>query len=117
MDLFDAGMLSRGVYIIEGGTSFLSTAHTDDDLDRVIEAAVQTVRELRDGGFWRESSSSVKAPLARTTDFSIAFFGAYADDEEGAYDLVFDASRRADALGFSALWFPERHFHAFGGLS
>ena len=43
IDLFNAGMLARGVYITEGGTSFLSTAHDDRDVSLVIDAAVAAV--------------------------------------------------------------------------
>ena len=45
---FFHGMLDRGVYIapsqFEAG--FVSTAHTDEDIDRTIEAATETLREL-----------------------------------------------------------------------
>ncbi|WP_434462311.1 amino acid adenylation domain-containing protein [Serratia plymuthica] len=54
------------------------------------------------------------APL----EFSLFFFGAAANNErrhEG-YQLVLDAARYADSHGFKAVWTPERHFHAFGGL-
>jgi natural product biosynthesis luciferase-like monooxygenase protein/amino acid adenylation domain-containing protein len=50
--------------------------------------------------------------------FSLYFFGHYpAEFRAGKYDLLFEAARYADRHGFSALWFPERHFHPFGGLS
>lgn len=54
-------------------------------------------------------------PLA----FSLYYF---ASDEGGPRAdaqrrLLFESARFADAHGFSALWAPERHFHAFGGLS
>jgi natural product biosynthesis luciferase-like monooxygenase protein len=54
-------------------------------------------------------------PLA----FSLYYF---ASDEGGPAAasqrrLLFDSARFADAHGFEALWMPERHFHAFGGLS
>jgi natural product biosynthesis luciferase-like monooxygenase protein len=54
-------------------------------------------------------------PLA----FSLYYF---ASDEGGPAAaaqrrLLFDSARFADAHGFTALWTPERHFHAFGGLS
>ena len=32
------------------------------------------------------------------------------------YRLLLDGARFADAHGFAAVWTPERHFHAFGGL-
>jgi natural product biosynthesis luciferase-like monooxygenase protein len=40
--------------------------------------------------------------------------GASADDKRR---LLFDSARFADQHGFCAVWAPERHFHAFGGLS
>jgi len=55
---------------------------------------------------------------ARGVMFSLYFFGHYpAQFRAGKYDLLFEAARYADRHGFSALWFPERHFHPFGGLS
>lgn len=35
---------------------------------------------------------------------------------DNKYGTVLQASRLADDLGFHAVWFPERHFHRFGGL-
>jgi natural product biosynthesis luciferase-like monooxygenase protein len=34
----------------------------------------------------------------------------------GAYRLLLEGARFADTHDFSAVWTPERHFHAFGGL-
>lgn len=48
---------------------------------------------------------------------SILFFSAeFRADDPRSYDLVLEASRFADAHGFHAVWLPERHFHAFGGI-
>ncbi|WP_416671508.1 aspartate aminotransferase family protein [Egbenema bharatensis] len=44
--LFDRGVLLKG----EGG-GFLSTAHTDADLDRIITAARDSIEELQEGDF------------------------------------------------------------------
>lgn len=51
-------------------------------------------------------------------------FGLYyfASDEGGPATaekrrLLYESARFADRNGFSAVWAPERHFHAFGGLS
>ena len=51
-------------------------------------------------------------------DFGIMFFSSVADssDTAGKYRLLLDATRFADERGFCAVWTPERHFHAFGGL-
>lgn len=53
----------------------------------------------------------------RALGFSLFFFAASAgvSHREG-YQLVLDAARYADTHGFEAVWTPERHFHAFGGL-
>jgi natural product biosynthesis luciferase-like monooxygenase protein len=61
------------------------------------------------------ATSAFDHPLA----FSLYYF---ASDEGGPAAaaqrrLLFDSARFADANGFAALWAPERHFHAFGGLS
>jgi len=50
-DLFYFQMLEKGVYICETRNCFLSTAHTDEDIDHVIRAVKETVTELRDAGF------------------------------------------------------------------
>jgi natural product biosynthesis luciferase-like monooxygenase protein len=53
----------------------------------------------------------------RPMDFSLFYFAA---DEsaavEGKYRLLLEGARFADREGFAAVWTPERHFHAFGGL-
>ena len=48
-------------------------------------------------------------------DFSLFYWGT--DDGVGRdrYRLLLDGARFADANGFTAVWTPERHFHAFGG--
>ncbi|HXB21832.1 MAG TPA: MupA/Atu3671 family FMN-dependent luciferase-like monooxygenase [Candidatus Solibacter sp.] len=69
--------------------------------------------------------SSPAAPAAtaerqrarRKVDFSIFFFSADGTTrEEDRYRLLIESTRFADRNGFSAVWTPERHFQAFGGL-
>jgi natural product biosynthesis luciferase-like monooxygenase protein len=65
----------------------------------------------------RGSAPSGDRPqLRRKLDFSLFYFSS----DEGApgdrYRLLKEGARFADARGFSAVWTPERHFHAFGGL-
>jgi len=53
----------------------------------------------------------------RKIDFSLFYFAS--DEGENAtdkYKLLLDGARFADENGFAAVWTPERHFHAFGGL-
>ena len=48
-------------------------------------------------------------------DFSLFYWGN--DDGPGPrkYELLLEGAKFADNHGFSAVWLPERHFHAFGG--
>ena len=145
MDLFNVSMVTRGIYIVEGGTCFLSTAHSDSDVEQIIEAALAAGTEIRDSGLWREPvksgnisrqlraqdaaaadiSTDAEAsttrgndggPTDRNVDFSLSFFGSYSHETKvDPYDLLIQAAACADKLGFAALWFPERHFDEFGG--
>jgi acyl-CoA synthetase (AMP-forming)/AMP-acid ligase II len=61
------------------------------------------------------------APTSRSRkgmDFSLFYFsGDEAEDAHaGKYRLLLEGAKFADANGFCAVWTPERHFHAFGGL-
>lgn len=55
----------------------------------------------------------------RPLQFSLYYFAS--DEGGGSAEakrrLLFESARFADANGFCAVWVPERHFHAFGGLS
>lgn len=49
--------------------------------------------------------------------FSLLFFAnAPAEAEIGKFDLFRASSQFADQHDFEAVWIPERHFHAFGGI-
>jgi len=60
-------------------------------------------------------STSLGAPPA---DFSLFYFASNRDTAPASeqYRLLFEGARFADTHGFHAVWTPERHFHAFGGL-
>jgi natural product biosynthesis luciferase-like monooxygenase protein len=67
-------------------------------------------------------TANTAAPLARPqgtgkVDFSLFFFSADGNaGEDQRYRLLLESARLADANGFAAIWTPERHFQAFGGL-
>ncbi len=69
----------------------------------------------------QDDAGSYLAAAPRTSrrpiDFSLFYFadapGAMAGDK---YRLLLEGARFADENGFKAVWTPERHFHAFGGL-
>ncbi len=49
--------------------------------------------------------------------FSLFYFdGDGSSNDPQPYRLLLDSARFADENGFVAVWTPERHFHAFGGL-
>ncbi|NJL19774.1 MAG: LLM class flavin-dependent oxidoreductase [Leptolyngbyaceae cyanobacterium SM1_3_5] len=50
-------------------------------------------------------------------DFSLFYFdGDGSSSQTDKYRLLIESAKFADRNGFSAIWTPERHFHAFGGL-
>lgn len=54
---------------------------------------------------------------SRPLDFSLFYFSS--DESEGVtdkYKLLLEGAKYGDQHGFTAVWTPERHFHAFGGL-
>ncbi|MGI9628884.1 MAG: MupA/Atu3671 family FMN-dependent luciferase-like monooxygenase, partial [Longimicrobiales bacterium] len=67
------------------------------------------------------TASAGTGPRGATRDggLPLGLFYFAADEAAGGanpYRLLMEGARFADANGFSAIWTPERHFHAFGGL-
>ncbi|KJK33640.1 amino acid adenylation protein, partial [Lentzea aerocolonigenes] len=62
-------------------------------------------------------TTSPPATPTRQCDFSLYFFGDYANDQAtGKYRIITEAAEFGDRHGFHAVWLPERHFHSFGAL-
>jgi natural product biosynthesis luciferase-like monooxygenase protein len=62
--------------------------------------------------------SAPQVVRSRTSDFEFGLF-YFANASPGgadSYRLILDTAQAADRLGFQAVWLPERHFHAFGGV-
>ncbi|WP_316528609.1 non-ribosomal peptide synthetase/type I polyketide synthase [Kitasatospora brasiliensis] len=146
MELLFPHLLTRGVYVWEWRNFFLSTAHTDGDLEFVVDAVRESLRDLRRGGFFPASpgvrlpaprpAAALPAPVEavrtetvetsyqpvsdpqRPVDFSLYFFGDYPLDspEDEKYRIVLESARFADRNDFHSVWLPERHFHSFGGI-
>jgi hypothetical protein len=51
MDLFFYHLVERGVYVWEGRTCFLSTAHTDEDIAFITNAIKESIKTLQKEGF------------------------------------------------------------------
>ena len=74
-------------------------------------SAVPEVVEVPDDPAWRERK------VERAINFSLYFFsddGSKNSDDK--YRLLIESAKFADRHGFNAVWTPERHFQAFGGL-
>nr|WP_305812689.1 MupA/Atu3671 family FMN-dependent luciferase-like monooxygenase [Photobacterium leiognathi] len=49
-------------------------------------------------------------------DFSLFYFSAGIETSaKESYQLYLESAKRADVMGFKAIWTPERHFHPVGG--
>lgn len=66
MDLMFQLLLEKGIYTWERRICCWSMAHTQADMDQVAEAIIQTIRELRVGGFAIEESI-IHAPAKKET--------------------------------------------------
>ncbi len=69
------------------------------------------------------ASISPKAPGNKAPiDFSLFYFASdegerpAGQEQTNKYQLLIEGAKFADKHGFKAIWTPERHFHAFGGL-
>jgi natural product biosynthesis luciferase-like monooxygenase protein/amino acid adenylation domain-containing protein len=141
LELLFHHLVLEGVHVWEWRNFFLSTAHTDADVDFIADAVRNSVDDLRRGGFLPGQPSASKpgrralpkipittartaiaepesTEVGRTTpDFSLYFFGDYPHDRGGdKYAAILAAARFADRSGLHAVWLPERHFDSFGGV-
>ena len=57
-DLLFYMLRDRGIHIYEGFPCFMTMAHTDADIDRVIAAFKESVNELREGTFFPDGGQS-----------------------------------------------------------
>jgi natural product biosynthesis luciferase-like monooxygenase protein len=68
-------------------------------------------------GFTVEIYANDALAPRKAPEFSLFYFASdHASSAQERYKLLFEGAKFADREGFSAVWTPERHFHAFGGL-
>jgi len=118
LDAFFYHLLLRGIYVWEGRTCFLSTAHTDADCDRLVAAVEESVAALRDGGFLDPveaisphiyEMTLSQRQLAALASFDEAGAAAYAVPLAIEMTGAVDVARLADAIAevcrrHDALW-------------
>lgn len=64
LEMFYYLLLEKGIYIWEWRACFLSTAHTDEDIAKIIKAVKESIYELREGGFISAVPNSVENLIA-----------------------------------------------------
>jgi natural product biosynthesis luciferase-like monooxygenase protein len=63
------------------------------------------------------SRPAARSGIEKKLAFSLFYFASSdTQDHRERYRLLFEGAKFADQHGFEAVWTPERHFHAFGGL-
>ncbi|HEX8129280.1 MAG TPA: MupA/Atu3671 family FMN-dependent luciferase-like monooxygenase [Pyrinomonadaceae bacterium] len=68
-------------------------------------------------GYAPAGESAAAAAAGKPMDFSLFYFASDEGSEaEDKYRLLLEGAKFADGHEFAAVWTPERHFHAFGGL-
>lgn len=65
-DLFFYHLAANGLFVWEGRNFFLSTAHDDDDLERIVGAVERSVTQLADGEFLPSGSTAAPSTGARS---------------------------------------------------
>ncbi|WP_277988976.1 non-ribosomal peptide synthetase/type I polyketide synthase [Ktedonosporobacter rubrisoli] len=57
-EVFFYHMIEKGIYIWEGRNCFLSTAHTESDIEQICLAVASSIAEMQEGGFFPEQPNS-----------------------------------------------------------
>ncbi|MEH1946787.1 MAG: amino acid adenylation domain-containing protein [Nostoc sp.] len=85
--LFFYHLLEKGVYVWEGRTFYLSTAHTDADIEHVIEAVKKSVVEMQEGELLPPPpiSTTLKIPLTAAQK-ELWFLAQMGDEVSRAYN-------------------------------
>jgi natural product biosynthesis luciferase-like monooxygenase protein len=105
--------LARGFKVVLYAGHDRARAQRVGRAERDVESGTQEIRKKRSEGP-EFLSSRLKS---RLVDFSLFYFASDAGEAGGdRYRLLLEGAKFADRHGFAAVWTPERHFHAFGGL-
>ncbi|MGB6105870.1 MAG: amino acid adenylation domain-containing protein, partial [Pusillimonas sp.] len=113
-DLFYNALIQHGVYVWEGRTCFLSTAHSDDDLRHIENAVRDAVRGMRARGMLPAPSRSLPPVAAATPSAeylpatpgqtALRLLAAFSEQASAAYNqsLVFEFQGALDVPSLKA---------------
>lgn len=116
--------------IFDASTIHAMARHFETLLRSIVATPYEKVRKLRlldDEDLARQQADGNATPTtaagggntaaAHDFNFSLFYFASDAGDQApDKYRLLLDGARFADNHGFEAVWMPERHFDAFGGI-
>jgi amino acid adenylation domain-containing protein len=71
MDLFYYHLLASGIYLWEGRTCFLTTAHTENDRARLVDAVMRSCETLQEHGFLPQSRRSDGRSVAAVAEQAV----------------------------------------------
>jgi 8-amino-7-oxononanoate synthase len=117
--LFDGLTISELATAIQDGSLVtIPTAAKDGGLTATIAAEVPPrVANAEELAIATASAPTRAATVRCAMQFSLFFFASDAQQmESNRYHLLLESAAFADRNDFVAVWTPERHFHAFGGL-
>ncbi|BAY34383.1 amino acid adenylation domain-containing protein [Nostoc carneum NIES-2107] len=100
-NLFFYYLLKKGVYVWEGRTFYLSTAHTDADIEQIIAAVKESVVEMQQGELLPTPQEMIKLPLTAAQK-ELWFLAQMGDKASRAYNESRYIHLRG-AFNFSAL--------------
>ncbi len=85
---------------------------------KLVVYAGEPSRSIEHGRVDETHRASPVGATNRPLGFSLFYFASDDGQSDGGdkYELLLEGARFADQHGFEAVWTPERHFHAFGGL-
>ena len=98
----------KGVHILEGFPCFLTTSHSDADIEQIVRAFEESIREMQDGDFFPAPTSRIQSPQVpreapMTEPQKEIWLAAHIDDEVScAYNESFSIRFEGD-LDESAL--------------
>jgi len=79
-----------------------------------IETLIKSVEDIKP----LDDAARGKKPVVKAgIEFSLFYFSSNeAESTDNKYSLLIEGAKFADRHNFTAVWVPERHFHAFGAI-
>ncbi len=116
-ELFFFHLLDHGVYVWEGRACYLSTAHTEGDLEHLVEAVRRSVGALREGGFLppRRRPPAADPRQAPMTEAQTALWAVCQTSPQAAraynecLEIELGGNLRREALGRALQRLADRH--------